>query len=182
MANWSEELFTVHKVKRTLPVCYVIIDDANVILKGSFYEYELQKIVKLDHIYCIEALLAEWERKNKTQCLSSGQDTHHHSTVGSTREISESIKADAMSVPVSDELMESSETHRNSNIHQQWEFCGCGVRKSEIVFFCQIIILYTVIIISIFNLTKGNSYSNLWTALLSSSLGYLLPHPTIKKR
>lgn len=87
-----------------------------------------------------------------------------------------------MSVPVSVELMESSETHSNSNIHQQWEFCGHGVPKSEIGFFCQIIILYTVIIISIFNLTKGNGDSNLWTALLSSSLGYLLPHPTIKKR
>ena len=75
--------------------------------------------------------------------------------------------------------MEPSETHSD---HQQWQFCGQGVPKSEIVFFCQIIILYTVILTSIYNLTKGHSDFQLWTALLSSSLGYLLPHPTIKKR
>ena len=80
---------------------------------------------------------------------------------------------------VSVDLMESSETHSHN---QQWEICGHGVPKSEIVFFCQVIILYTVIITSIFNLTKGNGDSNLWTALLSSSLGHLLPHPTIKKK
>ena len=84
-----------------------------------------------------------------------------------------------MSTPVTVDLMESSETHSHN---QQWEICGCGIPKSEIVFFCQVIILYTVIITSIFNLTKGNGDSNLWTALLSSSLGYLLPHPTIKKK
>ena len=84
-----------------------------------------------------------------------------------------------MSTPVSVDLMESSETH---SYNQQWELCGHGVPKSEIVFFCQIIILYTMIITSIFNLTKANRDTNLWTALLSSSLGYLLPHPIIKKK
>ena len=93
--------------------------------------------------------------------------------------ISESIKVDSMATPVSVELMSSSETHSNN---QQWHLCGCGVPKSEIVFFGQIIILYTVILTSIYNLTKGNGDSNLWTALLSSSLGYLLPQPTIKKK
>jgi hypothetical protein len=76
------------------------------------------------------------------------------------------------------DLMEPSETHSNN----QWHFFGRGVPKSEIVFFCQVIILYTVILTSICNLTRGNGDSNLWTALLSSSLGYLLPHPTIKKK
>ena len=42
-----------------------------------------------------------------------------------------------MSVPVLVELMESSETHSNSYIHQQWEFCGHSVPKSEIVFFAK---------------------------------------------
>ena len=84
-----------------------------------------------------------------------------------------------MSVPVSVELMESSETHSNNN--QQWQLCGQGVPKSGIFFFCQIIILYTVIITSNYNVTTECRDSNLWTALLSSSLGYLLLHPTIKK-
>ena len=84
-----------------------------------------------------------------------------------------------MSVPVSVELMESSETQSNKN--QQWNLCGQGVPKSEIVFFCQIIILYTMIITSIYNHATEHGDSNLWMALLSSSLEYLLPHPTIKK-
>ena len=84
-----------------------------------------------------------------------------------------------MSHPVSVELLDSSETHSNN---PQWQFCGRGVPKSEIVFFCQVIILYSVILTSIYNLTKENGDSNLWTALLSSSLGYLLPHPTIKQK
>ena len=96
-----------------------------------------------------------------------------------------------MSHPVSVELLDSSETHPvsvellDSETHSnnpQWQLCGRGVPKSEIVFFCQVIILYTVILTSIYNLTKENGDSNLWTALLSSSLGYLLPHPTIKRK
>ena len=84
-----------------------------------------------------------------------------------------------MSHPVSVELLDSSETHSNN---PQWQFCGQGVPISEIVFFCQVIILYSVILTSIYNLTKENRDSNLWTALLSSNLGYLLPYPTIKRR
>ena len=97
-----------------------------------------------------------------------------------------------MSHPVSVELPDSSETHAvsvelpdSSETHSnnpQWHFFGHGVPKSEIVFFCQVIILYSVILTSIYNLTKENGDSNLWTALLSSSLGYLLPHPTIKRK
>ena len=49
------------------------------------------------------------------------------------------------------------------------------------MFFCQVIILYTVIVVSIYNLTVGHGVSTLWTALLSSSLGYLLPNPSLKR-
>ena len=84
-----------------------------------------------------------------------------------------------MSHSVSVELLDSSETHSNN---PQWQFCGRGVPKSEIVFICQVFILYSVILTNIYNLTKENGDSNLWTALLSSSLGYLLPHPTINRR
>ena len=53
--------------------------------------------------------------------------------------------------------------------------------KEEIVFLCQVVVLYTVILISIYNLTTGHGDSTLWTALLSSSLGYLLPNPTLRR-
>ena len=62
-----------------------------------------------------------------------------------------------------------------------WHFFGTECPKEEIVFTCQVIVLYTVIVVSIFNLTIGLGDSTLWTALLSSSLGYLLPNPSLKR-
>ena len=38
-----------------------------------------------------------------------------------------------------------------------------------------------IIVVSIYNLTQGRGDSNLWTALLSSCLGYLLPNPSMKR-
>ena len=62
-----------------------------------------------------------------------------------------------------------------------WHIFGRECPKEEIVFLCQVIILYTVIVVSIYNLTVGHGDSTLWTALLSSSLGYLLPNPSLKR-
>ena len=56
---------------------------------------------------------------------------------------------------------------------------GTECPNEEIVFFCQVII--TVIVVSIYNLTIGHGDSTLWTALLNSSLGYLLPNPSLKR-
>ena len=60
--------------------------------------------------------------------------------------------------------------------------CGKKTPRSEVVFLCQVLILYTVIVVSIYNLTVESENSTLWTALLSSCLGYLLPNPTIKSK
>ena len=62
-----------------------------------------------------------------------------------------------------------------------WHLFGPECPKEEIVLFCQVIILYTVIVVSIYNLTVGHGDSTLSTALLSTSLGYLLPNPTLKR-
>ena len=62
-----------------------------------------------------------------------------------------------------------------------WHLFGTECPKEEIVFLCQVVIFYTVIVISIYNLTVGDGDSNLWTFLLSSSLGYLLPNPTLRR-
>ncbi len=61
-----------------------------------------------------------------------------------------------------------------------WKVCGSGVPKSELVFFSQVVILCVVVCMCLFNLTTGRGDSNLWSALLSGSLRYLLPNPTIK--
>ena len=61
-----------------------------------------------------------------------------------------------------------------------WNIFGKRLPKSEIVYFSQVIIIYLVIITCIVNLSVNNGDSNLWTALLSSCLGYILPAPKIK--
>ena len=55
-------------------------------------------------------------------------------------------------------------------------------QKSHWVFACQIFLIYIVIITCIANLSIGNGESNLWTALLSACLGYILPAPSIKTK
>ena len=62
-----------------------------------------------------------------------------------------------------------------------WHIFGRECPKEEIVFLCQVIILYTVIVVSIYNLTVAHDDSTLWTALLSSSLGYIPPNPSLKR-
>ena len=62
-----------------------------------------------------------------------------------------------------------------------WHLFGTVCPKDEIMFLCHVIFLFTVILISIYNLTTRHENSNLWTALLSSSLGYLLPNPTLRR-
>lgn len=71
---------------------------------------------------------------------------------------------------------------RNSNTGSVWRICGHTFPKSEIVFFTQIIILYVVICTSLGNLTIGTDNNTLWTSLLGTSLGSLMPNPRIKHR
>ena len=61
----------------------------------------------------------------------------------------------------------------------RWFILGKAVPKQEIVFFSQITILYILIITCLVNLTLNNS-SQLWSSLLSTSVGILLPSPSIK--
>lgn len=67
--------------------------------------------------------------------------------------------------------------HRTSKL---WRFFGRRVPRSEIVFVCQMVIIYVVVGVSLFNLTQGHGTDNLWVALLSSCLGYVLPNPSIE--
>ncbi len=53
--------------------------------------------------------------------------------------------------------------------------------RNQISFYSQIIILYILVITSIVNLTLGVDHESLWTTLLATSTGYLLPNPSLKK-
>jgi len=65
-----------------------------------------------------------------------------------------------------------------------WPVFGTRYPKSEIQYFTQVLILIVVIIGSLVNLTiyKDGSDSSLWISLLCSSVGVLLPAPTLRKQ
>lgn len=63
---------------------------------------------------------------------------------------------------------------------QGWCCSGSRVPRAEIVYFCQITLILSIVFASIYNLTRQQGDQQLWTALLSSCMGYLLPNPTIK--
>jgi len=68
------------------------------------------------------------------------------------------------------------ESHNSS----RWHVFGKVMPRSEIVFFVQVLLVYIVVIVSIVNLTIGGNGDKLWIALLSSSIGYILPSPSLK--
>ena len=58
IANWSEEIFTIHKVHPSEPPVNRLIDDLGEVLDGTSYEPELQKVsVPADKVYCVESVL-----------------------------------------------------------------------------------------------------------------------------
>ena len=61
LPNWSREMFVIHKINNTTPITYAIKDYHDEIVKGSFYEKELQIVdKKIQDLHLIEKIL---ERK-----------------------------------------------------------------------------------------------------------------------
>src|SRR5260221_2026290 len=70
LPNWSEELFTIDKVQKTIPVTYIIKDTLGEVITGSFYNEELQKsnqevyrvekVIRKKKIDGIEHALVKW--------------------------------------------------------------------------------------------------------------------------
>ena len=56
------------------------------------------------------------------------------------------------------------------------------LRTFDIVLFgAQVLVIYIVVSISLYNLSQNNDNKELWISLLSSSVGYLLPSPILNK-
>jgi FtsH-binding integral membrane protein len=68
----------------------------------------------------------------------------------------------------------------SSTSTESWCLLGNKIPKSEIVYFCQMTVVYIIIITSIVNLSMKNGSSELWISLLSSAIGYVLPNPSLK--
>ena len=62
LPNFTEEMFTIYKrFARQVPV-YKLKDDAGEILDRTFYEAELQKVIKEDDVYWVEKVLRKERR------------------------------------------------------------------------------------------------------------------------
>jgi hypothetical protein len=59
-----------------------------------------------------------------------------------------------------------------------WVTCCGRVHRDQVVFLCQVVIAYLVIIISLINITISSENTCLWATLASGTIGYLLPSPS----
>ena len=63
LSSWTEELFTISRVNKTIPVTYVLKDDQNEELEGNFYHEEIQKVGE-KQVYRIEKVLKHRTGRN----------------------------------------------------------------------------------------------------------------------
>jgi hypothetical protein len=67
LPSWSEEIFKIQACIPTDPVTYELSDLKGDIIKGKFYEAELQRILKEDDVYSIEKVLKTRKRRGKME-------------------------------------------------------------------------------------------------------------------
>jgi len=65
--HWSEELFTIAARHPTEPVTYGIKDLAGELIKGKFYEPEIQKVADGDRVYIVEKILKTRRKAGKIE-------------------------------------------------------------------------------------------------------------------
>jgi len=55
--------------------------------------------------------------------------------------------------------------------------------KKELVYCCQLIVVFVVIVVALLNLTfrDNDTDSCLWSSLISGALGYLVPNPSLNR-
>jgi hypothetical protein len=74
------------------------------------------------------------------------------------------------------------EDHNEFTEEINWDLGCVRVPKDCIVYFSQMIIIGCVISVSLYKLSTENDKLEFWASLLSGSVGYILPQPTLKKR
>ena len=67
-------------------------------------------------------------------------------------------------------------------VGERWKFCGSKFPMKEIIYFCQVLMVYIVVITGIVNLCISDINTCLWSSLVSGSVGYLLLSPSISKK
>ena len=67
-------------------------------------------------------------------------------------------------------------------VGERWKFCEFKFPKEQIIYFCQVLMVYIVVITSIVNLYISDKNTCLLSSLVSRSVGYLLPSPSISNK
>ena len=76
-------------------------------------------------------------------------------------------------------------THTNErhlSHESRWSAAFRQFPKVEVIYFTQVVLIYSVVIACVVNLSFTQGNQSLWSSLLSGCLGYLLPSPNLGKR
>ena len=68
-----------------------------------------------------------------------------------------------------------------SDNKNKWDLCCSSVYKSEVVFFCQILFLFTILIFSMVQITMKANNIEIYFSLISTIIGVLIPQPKMSK-
>ena len=63
LQNWTNEIFTVSKVRQTRPITYELTDASNEVVEGTFYKEELQK-TRVPDLFLIEKVIRKKRDKD----------------------------------------------------------------------------------------------------------------------
>ena len=69
LPNWTYQIYTICEVLNTNPITYKIKDERGDIIKGSFYEEEVQKTNQKENIYLVEDVLKTRIKNKKKEYL-----------------------------------------------------------------------------------------------------------------
>ena len=71
LPNWSQQLYIIDEVIDSKPITYKIKDAKNEIIKGCFYDEELQLTKQKENVYLVNKILKNRTRKGVKECLVS---------------------------------------------------------------------------------------------------------------
>ena len=70
----------------------------------------------------------------------------------------------------------------NEDPEENWRMCCSVLHKAEVVFFVQIIFLFTIMIFSMVQIINKVENQEIYFSLLSSCIGIIIPSPTITEK
>ena len=65
---------------------------------------------------------------------------------------------------------------------EKWKLCCSSLHKTEIVFFSQIIFIFTLTIFSIIQIVNNAVDTGIYFSILSACLGIMIPSPSLQPK